>query len=88
MAALVVLMLTLGSIALQVLSDFSWQLTRTVVDRWLAAGLAPSAVAGVLLRLLTPVTGRLTSRYLEHRGRVLVVAAVAGSSDSLARSRT
>jgi hypothetical protein len=61
MAALVVLTLTVGSIALQVLSQFSWGVTRIVVDKWLEGGLLVAAVGGVVMPLwvaIGPSPGR------------------------------
>jgi hypothetical protein len=80
MAALVVLMLTLGSIALQVLSGFSWQLTRTVVDRRLAAGVALSVAAGVVLPLwmsTDPVIGRTRLAFAAAGWSALILMASA-----------
>ena len=61
MAALVVLTLTVGAVALQVLSQFSWGVTRIVVDKWLEAGLLFAAVGGVVVPLwvaIDPSAGR------------------------------
>jgi hypothetical protein len=61
MAGLLVLTLTIGAVALQVLSQFSWGVTRTVVDKWLEAGLLLAAVGGVVMPLwvaIDPSAGR------------------------------
>lgn len=62
-AALMILTLTVGSLALQVLSQFSWRLTRTIVDGWLTAWLVLAAAGGVALPLWVAVDpSRLLTR--------------------------
>lgn len=52
---MVVLSLTVGLIALQVLSQFSWRLNRTIIDRWLMALISAAVVGGVVLPLWVAV---------------------------------
>ncbi len=72
MAGLVVLTLTVGSIALQVLSQFSWRVTRTVLGKRLAAGLMVAAGGGVVAPLWVAIG--------PPAGRTRMVAAAAGWS--------